>query len=127
MLNVTSRIAVRIDKLPDWEVDWNDNKPQLSVDSLTVADFLPSEDDATHLKQRAVRYMKNVLVSEFSSLSDLKPFVSEDDHRGQSRLEPSKVAPMKVLLKDEKYTSETIEILSQLAKDTNFGDCPQVR
>ena len=97
-----------------------DNKPQRPVDSLTISDFLPSEGDATNLKSRAISYMKNFLVSEFSSLADLKVFVTSTAQSQQS--DPSDVVPMKVLFKDEKFTDETIDILSQLVKAADLTD-----
>ena len=35
MLNLTTRLAVNIRYLPDWEVDWSDTCPQRSRESLT--------------------------------------------------------------------------------------------
>ena len=105
---------MRMGNLPDWPFNWNDNKPQCPIDSLTISDFLPSEEDATNLKSRAISYMKGFLVSEFSSLADLKVFVASSAQSQQS--DPSDVVPMKVLFKDEKFTNETIDILSQLVR-----------
>ena len=51
MLNLTSRLAVKIKNLPDFEFDWADTTPQRPRTSLNVEDFLPSEVDATVLKQ----------------------------------------------------------------------------
>ncbi len=124
MLNITSRIAVRIKNLPDWPFEWSDTTPQRSIESLTPSDFLPSEDDAKELKTRAVRYMVRFLVKEFSSLADLRGFIPEETHHPKH---PSEVVPMKVLFKDEKYTAETIDILAQLAVDADLTDgAPQV-
>ena len=124
MLNVTSRIAVKVQNLPDWSVDWNDVTPQRPVESLTISDFMPSEDDASHLKQRAIQYIKKFLVNEFSSLADLKVFITEDGVDVPTS-EPTQVVPMKVLFKDEKYTSETIDVLSHIAQDANLGEKQQ--
>ena len=38
----------------------------------------------------------------------------------------SEVVPMKILFKDEKLKSDTIEILTQLIKDGNLDGTPQV-
>ena len=57
MLNLTSRLAVKIKNLPAFEFDWADTTPQRLRTSLNVDDFLPSEADATVLHQRAVHYM----------------------------------------------------------------------
>ena len=102
MLNITSRIAVRIKHLPEWR----------SLDSLTLADFLPSEEDGEVLKKRAVTYVRQFLVNEFASLAHLKQFIPEEV---QHNKDPDTVVPMKVLFKDEKYTAETIDILSQIS------------
>lgn len=39
MMNATSRLAVRIQHLPDWEVDWEDTKPQKSRRELKLLNF----------------------------------------------------------------------------------------
>ena len=44
MLNVTARLALKINHLPDWEVDWEDVAPR---NSLTYDTFLPNIDDAS--------------------------------------------------------------------------------
>ena len=72
MLNVTSRLALRIRHLPPFEFDWSDTTPQRSCDTLTIKDFLPSEED---VKQRATQYIMGFLVKSFTSLSDLAKFV----------------------------------------------------
>lgn len=45
MLNITSRLAVNIRYVPDWEFDWSDTSPQRSRESLTISDFMLSESD----------------------------------------------------------------------------------
>ena len=124
MLNLTARLAVKIQNLPNWDVDWSDTRPQRSRQSLTISDFLPSEDDAEQLRKRAHHYIMEFLVTEFSSLSDLKRFLPARDvlHPVQKAV----VAPMKVLFKDEKYKSETIDILTQLMVDAQLSGDPQV-
>ena len=125
MMNVTPRLAIRLRYLPDWEFDWQDMQPQRSRDTLTISDFLPSEDDASYLKTQATHYIMRILTEEFEQLLHLKRFVPE-----QRPLHPpkkSEVAPMKVLFKDEKYTSETIDILVKLMEDGNLNGQSQVR
>ena len=124
MLNITSRMAVRLRHFPDWEIDWTDTTPQKSQDSLVVSDFLPCADDVKQLKERAVTFMMRFLVNEISSLSDLKQFVPPE-----TPLHPVKkteAVPMSVLFKDEKYTNETIDILSQLITDADLTGQPEV-
>lgn len=95
--NITSRIALRIQNLPEWSVDWNDETPQCSWQSLTTVDFMPTEEDARKLEERAIHYIMRFLVREFPGLEDLKSFVPEEEivHSVQK----SEVVPMKVLLK----------------------------
>ncbi len=115
MLNITARLAVRLRHLPDWNFDWSNTSPQRSRQSLGITDILPNEDDGAQLTVRATRYMMNFLTSEFADLASLKKYVP--DHVVLHPVQKSEVVPMKVLFKDEKYTSETIDILSQLMKD----------
>ena len=124
MLNATSRIAIRISNLPDWEIDWSDTIPQRSRDSLTVVDFMLSETDAAEIHERAVCYMMGFMVKSFSTFSDLKKFVPEE--RPIHTVVKTEVVPMKVLFRDEKYISETIEILSDLVKSAKLSGQPQV-
>ena len=75
MMNLTSRLAVRIKYLPDYEFDWTDKKPQRSRESLTISDFLPSEHEFGELKTRAVNYITGFLVQEYKPLQHLCKFV----------------------------------------------------
>ena len=122
MLNITARLAVRLENLPDFQFDWNDTTPQRSRQSLTVADILPSEEDALQLQQRAVDFMMRFLVKELHALAGLKKHLPP-----KLMLHPvhkSEVVPMRVLFKDEKYIAETIDILSQLMEDACLtGTC----
>jgi hypothetical protein len=94
MLNITSRLAVRIRHSPDWDFDWADTQPQMNRDLLTVSDFLSSEADAAELKKRAVSYIMNFLVQEFPALSDLKKLLPEKPEKVVAK---SEVVPMEVL------------------------------
>ena len=60
----------------------------------------------------------------FAALSDLKQFLSDKpvDHP----VVKTEVVPMKMLMKDEKYTSETIDILTQIFDDANLTGDHQV-
>ena len=125
MLNLTSRLAIKLRYLPDWEFDWSDNSPQSSRDSLTLKDFLPDEEDAVAFTRQAVEYTMRFLVKEFPSLHTLKNTLPE--------LQPlhavmkTEAVPQKVLFKDEKYIHETIVILEQLIDDANLQGDPQVQ
>lgn len=124
MLNLTSRIAVKIQNLPDWDVDWTDDRPQKSRSSLTCADFLPDEADASELHKQATVLVMEILVAEFASLSHLQQKVSK--RKSPHDTQKSVVIPMKMLFKDEKCKSETIDILSELCKDAGLTGAPQV-
>ena len=123
MMNVTSRLAVRVHNLPQ-TIDWNDRTPQHTLESLTIDDFMVSKAESDAFKQRAILYTARYLVTEFKSLGDLAKFIPP-----QSQIHPvikTEFVPMKVLFKDEKYTSETIEILCTLMKDANLTGKNQV-
>ena len=124
MLNLTTRLAIKITNFPPWEFDWNDHAPQRHIDSLTVCDFLPTEEDAGELHKRAVKYIMKFLVAEFSDLKDLEVFVQDDVAVGE--VSKSEVVPMKVLFKDEKYIADTIDILAKLMDDAKLTGDPQV-
>ena len=121
MMNVTSRLAIRFRHLPDWDCNWYDMKPQRSRESLSISDFLPSEEDAAELEKRATQFLV-FFDRRVGSIGRLKKICSE-----QEQLHPptkTEVAPMKVLFKDEKYTSETIDILTKLVEDAKLkGTC----
>ena len=72
------------------------------------------------LKQHAVQF---IMVKMFTSLHDLEfiPLV-DPIHPVQK----SEAVPMKLLLKDKKYKSETIDILTQLHSDAALSGDHQV-
>ena len=123
MLNITSRLAVNIRYTPQEQFNWSDDRPQRSMESLTISDFMLSESDAEEMGARATSYMMRFLVTNFSAFSDLK-FVPDE-----TPLHPvvkTEVIPMKILFRDEKYISETIEILTKLVEDGKLCGEPQV-
>ena len=71
MMNLTSRIAVQIQHLPQ-DIDWNDSTPQCSVDSLTIDHFMASESAGEDFLARAIQYTARYLVTEFSALGHMK-------------------------------------------------------
>ncbi len=111
MLNVTTRLAIGMQRIPD-RVDWSDCTLQGSRRDLTAADILPSRDDAVVLKERALSFLMNFLVDEFRDLKELRPLV----HPMQPPHPVTKqaVVPMKVMFKDEKYAADNVAILGQL-------------
>ena len=64
------------------------------------------------------------LVEHFPDLAHLKKYIPtvEPLHPPQK----SEVVPMKLLFKDEKLKTDTIDILSQLTTDANLNGTPQV-
>ena len=68
--------------------------------------------------------MMRFLVKEISSLSDLKDLVPPESP--MHPVQKTETIPMCVLFKDEKYTSETVDILAQLIIDANLNGQPQV-
>ena len=124
MTNLTSRLAIKIRYLPDFDFNWSDITPQGTRASLTIGQFLPSESDCCILKERAVHFMMTFLVENFPSLKHLLKFIPTPEP-----LHPvltSEIIPMKILFKDEKCKSETIEILSQLLLDAGLSGHQQV-
>ena len=75
MLSLMDCLALKIQNLLNWNFEWSDTCPQLSRQSLTISNFLPSEDDAQQLKKRAILYMMEFLATEFKSLVDLKHLI----------------------------------------------------
>ena len=103
MLNATTRLAVSIRYLPDWEIDWEDCKPQKSRKELRIEDVLPSEADGLVLRQRAVQFIMRLMVTEFKSLANLSQYVPQE--QPLYPVMKTQVAPMKLLFRDEKYTA----------------------
>ena len=126
MLNVTTRLAIKMHNVPDWDVDWLDNKPQLPRSALNYTHFIPNEADAECLEKYAVQFMMEFLVENFTSLKHLSHLVPP--RQSPHPIQKSTVyQSMKVLFRDEKYTAETIEILAQLTHDARLtGESPQV-
>lgn len=123
-LNITSRVAVKIQNLPDWSIDWSDSTPQCSRQSLGIEDFLPTADDAGILQRRAINFMTRILVKEFSDLKDLRSYTPNKEQ--VQSVKKAEVVPMMVLFKDEKFITENIDIMSQLMEDANLSGNPEV-
>ena len=114
MMNVTSQLAIRVRYIPDFEFSWSDKTPQRSRQSITIEDISPSQSDTQVLKQHAVQVF---LVKMFPSLHDLEQFIPPVEPIHLPVVQKSEVVPMKLLLKEEKYKTETIDILTQLYSD----------
>ena len=125
MLNLTSCIAVQIQNLPEGDVNWADCKSQKPRSCLTASDFLPDDNDATQFHKQAVQLVMEVLVNEFKSLHDLQPHLPERE--SPHPVKKSMVVPMEILFKDEIRKADTIEILSDLMKDSALTGEHQVK
>ena len=66
MMNVTTRLAVRIRFLPDFPFSWSDTSPPKSHQSLTVEDYLPNASESHQLEECATCYMTGFLVEAFT-------------------------------------------------------------
>jgi hypothetical protein len=96
MENTTSRLAVRIAKLPPFEFQWNDTTSQWPRSELDETDILPSEADGAALYARMIEFMMSFMVKELVSLSDLAQFVTSDTCSSPS-VQKSEVIPLKLL------------------------------
>ena len=123
MENTTTRLAVQISKLPDWEFSWEDTTPRGSCKNLTEEDILANEEDGLVLYELLVKYVCTFIAHGFDDLTELRVLV---DPNSAPRVKPSVVIPMKILFHDEKYADENILILQKLAKDVKMTGIPQV-
>ena len=124
MTNMTSRLAINIRYLPDFDFSWSDCTPQCPRSALQTDVFLPTEIDAAIIKERSVQYVMRFLVETFPNLKNLETLIPPKEP-----LHPvarSEAIPMKILFKDEKFKSVTIEILSQLLTDADLSGTDQV-
>lgn len=124
MLNITARLALRMETLPDWDVDWDDTTPQCSRSELGCDHFLPSTEDSLALNETAVQYTMEFLVQEFASLKELQDHLPT--RQSPHPVKKATVAPMSILFKDEKYKAATIEIIRQLMEDAKLQGAAQV-
>ena len=76
MENTTTRLAVLISKLPDFEFSWEDSAPQGCRKKLTEEDILGNEDGLI-LYERMVKYVCSFIAPEFDDLCDLRPFIDD--------------------------------------------------
>lgn len=68
MVNMTSRLAVKIKNVPPGSVDWSDK---------TLQDITPNEEDGEVMSKRATAYIMRFLVGTFKALKHLKKLVSK--------------------------------------------------
>ena len=63
--------------------------------------------------------MRDLGEGQFGKVMLMKALVSihEPDHGGPHKVCKSTIVPMKVLFRDDKYKSETVDILDKLAVD----------
>ena len=75
MENTTTRLSVKISKLPDWEISW-EGRTQGSCKDLTEEDILVNEEDGQIMYEHMVKYVCAFIVREFD-LSELQVFVDD--------------------------------------------------
>lgn len=124
MENTTSRLAIAIQNLPSYEIDWEDRSPQKNRSSLIESDILASDDDGIQLHDRMVKFVQSFLVKKLKSLSDLVQFAPPPSQSTPAH--KSDVVPLQLLFEDEKSIDSNIQILNQFAKDANLDGNPQV-
>ena len=73
---------------------------------------------------RAVHYVMRFMASHFKALSPLLAQVPQ--LKSPHIISQSKVAPMKILHKDEKYTEANVDILESIMCDAELDGDPQV-
>ena len=123
MLNVTSRLAVKIKHIPE-DISWTDTACQRTRSSLSIGDILPGSEEGKVFYDRAMLTVMELLVSEFKSLKGLKQLVPS--RTSPHPLNQRSIIPLKLLFHDEKCTGETILILQQLIRDAALDGTPQV-
>ena len=69
MVNVTSRLAVKVKYLPDGIIDWSDATPQRSRSTLTIDDLIPNEADGEEMYTRAVEYVMRFMATHFRAFT----------------------------------------------------------
>ena len=69
MLNVTSRLAVKVKYLPSWEVNWSYATPQKSRSELAIDDLIPNGEE---MFGRAVQYVMRLMVTHYKAFSHLQ-------------------------------------------------------
>ena len=92
VLSLTTRLAVSIRYLPK-AVDWSNSKPQGRRADLTEEHILPSPTDGIVIRDRGVRYIMELLVTELSGLNRLKKYVLAE--RPPHPIRKSLVTPQK--------------------------------
>lgn len=124
MENTTSRIAIRIQNYPPYEVDWADNSSQRSRRDLREKDILPNDEDGQILYDHMLKFVMSFTVKKLKSLSDLLQFLPSPSDC--SHAHKSEVVPLKLLFMDEKSIDENIQILVQYTKDASLDGSAQV-
>ena len=81
---------------------------------------MPSPSDGTQLHERALEYVAQFLVRQFSALKGLKKLCVQQTPAGDAQ--KTTIIPMAVMHRDEKYTDETIRILQDLLECNLTGE-----
>ena len=120
MLNVTARLSVKVNNLPDWEVDWNDLTPQCSRSSLSCDHFLPSTEDATALEESAIQYTMEESAIQYTMEESAIQYTMEESAI-QYTMEESAIQ----YTMEESAIQYTMEVLVQESKISSVRCLPE--
>ena len=95
MVNMTSRLAIKIKNVPPGTVNWSDKSPQGSRSSLKAEDIVPNEEDGEVMSKRSCVYIMRFLVGTFKALKHLENLVPKQ--HTPHPVSKSQVVPMKIL------------------------------
>ena len=70
MINMTSRLAVKIKNIPLGGINWSDNTPQRSRSSLKAEDIIPNEEDGDTTSNRIHHEILGQQFQSFEPLSE---------------------------------------------------------
>ena len=122
--NFTSRLAVRINKLPPPDIEKKGDAPQGSRGNLHPELLLPNDEDEQLFRENAQHAVMKVLTAHFNCFHHLKSFVP--DKRSNYQTGKSEIQPLALLDIDESLIDNNIHILLQFAKDMGLtGDTQQ--
>ena len=109
--NFTSRLAVKIDRLPPADLVAKGNKPQCSRSSLLPESILPSDEDEDAFFRRCIGEIKIVMVKYFEGLLH-----QVADSRSHQSSQKSTILPLSLMQTDESVIDNNIDILLNSAK-----------
>lgn len=121
--NFTSRLALKVAKLPPPEYNSTAGISQCKRTDLSVEDILPSDDDDRAFHESAQRRVERMLVKRFKCCSHLTA-TSNYCSLGQEAMK-SVIHPIAVIDIDESYTDNNVTILDEFQKILAVNDSVQ--